>query len=117
MVNGMWESNREQLERERARLIGELNRFLQRDVNAEEVFGYRTHLAEDATDVFEQTKDLSMKQTLEHLLEEINAALKRIEEGRYGKCESCGVDISPERLEAIPYARRCITCQQKLQAR
>ncbi len=44
--------------------------------------------------------------------EQIQAALKRIEEGSYGECMTCGEDISPARLEALPYATQCIKCAQ-----
>ncbi len=46
-------------------------------------------------------------------LELIEQALLRIENGSYGRCESCGGSISPERLEALPYATQCIRCQQQ----
>ena len=48
-------------------------------------------------------------------VEEIQAALGRIEAGTYGTCEVCGKAISPERLEALPIARRCIDCQERLE--
>ncbi|MBF9030513.1 TraR/DksA family transcriptional regulator [Rhodobacterales bacterium HKCCE3408] len=43
-------------------------------------------------------------------IEAIEAALARIEDGTYGICVSCGEQISPERLEAVPYAALCRTC-------
>ena len=45
-------------------------------------------------------------------LKQINSALQRIQEGKYGKCIKCKKDISIERLEAIPYALKCIQCQE-----
>lgn len=45
-------------------------------------------------------------------LAQIARALKRIEEGSYQECASCGGTISAERLEAIPYTDRCIDCAQ-----
>jgi DnaK suppressor protein len=44
------------------------------------------------------------------LLDEIDDALKRIDNDEYGDCEECGSSIAPERLETIPYARRCVRC-------
>ena len=41
---------------------------------------------------------------------EARAALRRLDEGTYGICDSCGRAIPFERLEAIPYARRCVAC-------
>ena len=45
------------------------------------------------------------------LLDEIDDALTRIDNNTYGECEDCGNPIAPERLETIPHARRCVTCQ------
>jgi RNA polymerase-binding protein DksA len=42
-----------------------------------------------------------------HLIE---LALRRLDEGRYGLCASCGGEIAPRRLEAVPYAERCASC-------
>ena len=44
-------------------------------------------------------------------LEEVDAALARLAEGRYGTCETCGIPIPSERLRALPEARRCIACE------
>lgn len=50
-------------------------------------------------------------------LELIEQALRRIEEGSYGRCESCGGAIGRERLEALPHATQCIRCQQQAERR
>jgi RNA polymerase-binding transcription factor len=59
------------------------------------------------------TKELlmSMSTNDRQLLESIDAALERIEEGKYGKCVHCGQPIQEKRLEAVPWARHCLTCQ------
>jgi len=44
-------------------------------------------------------------------MDEIEAALKRIDDGTYGTCVSCGAPIPFERLEIVPGAERCVTCQ------
>jgi DnaK suppressor protein len=49
-------------------------------------------------------------------LTEINAALDRIDAGMFGLCLSCGLEISLKRLEAIPWAQYCITCQELMNA-
>ncbi len=46
-------------------------------------------------------------------LKEIKEALKRIEKGKYGICESCGKEIEPERLELIPWTRYCSKCARR----
>ncbi len=45
-------------------------------------------------------------------LKQIDDALERLEEGAYGVCESCGLEIAEERLEAMPFSRLCRDCQQ-----
>ena len=44
-------------------------------------------------------------------IEEIEEALRLLEDGTYGLCSSCGVAIRYERLEAVPVAQRCVSCQ------
>ena len=46
------------------------------------------------------------------MLRDVVSALQRIEDGSYGSCERCGEAISEKRLEALPFARYCITCQR-----
>jgi DnaK suppressor protein len=49
------------------------------------------------------------------LLQMVDAALSRIREGTFGECISCGKEINPKRLEAVPWTRHCIECQEKLE--
>ena len=53
---------------------------------------------------------------LSHATVEIKAALQRIDQGTYGVCEECEVPIAPRRLDAVPFARLCVACQQRLEA-
>ena len=66
------------------------------------------HLADTATATLDREIDYSLEENSGRLLAEIDAALKRIEDGTYGKCTACGREISPERLEAFPWASLCI---------
>ena len=82
-----------------------------------------THMAELGTDAYERDFALSLMENDQETLGEITAALKRIEEGTFGLCESCLAEgksptkaaIPKMRLKAIPYARNCVDCQGKLQ--
>lgn len=60
-------------------------------------------------------KDLSSAQTaaIRRVLTEIGAAEDRVADGTYGACQTCGSSIPVERLEILPYARYCVSCQQK----
>jgi DnaK suppressor protein len=49
------------------------------------------------------------------LLQMVETALQRIREGTFGECGSCGNEINPKRLEAVPWTRYCIECQEKLE--
>ncbi len=77
--------------------------------------GYSTHMADDATDVFEQAKSLALRQDLQRDLEMIELALEKLRKGTYGICERCHEPIAPDRLEAMPQVRYCVSCQQILE--
>ncbi len=67
-------------------------------------------LADTATETYDRELDHTLEENSEHVLEEIEAALKRIQEGTYGICTNCGKQIAEERLEALPWATLCIDC-------
>lgn len=71
------------------------------------------HFADIGSDTFEQELSLDLLSNTNELLSEINAALDRINDNSFGKCEDCGGEINIERLNAIPYARLCIECQSQ----
>lgn len=77
--------------------------------------GYSTHQADDASDVFEQTKNAAVHDQLQWLLTEVEHALTKFEQGTYGICEVCGKIITYARLEILPTARFCIEDQQKIE--
>jgi DnaK suppressor protein len=58
---------------------------------------------------------MSMSTNDRHLLQSIDTALERIGDGDYGKCASCGQPIQEKRLEAVPWARHCIRCQDLIE--
>ena len=66
-----------------------------------------------ATHVFEQQRDLALRDRSRTDLSRIEAALRALDDGTYGTCTSCGNPIAPERLEAIPWAPTCIDCARK----
>ena len=74
--------------------------------------GYSYHMADMATDNFDTEFSLNLASVEQRVLYEIDEALKRIEEGTYGDCLSCGKKITPQRLKALPYAALCINCQE-----
>ena len=65
-----------------------------------------------ASQVFAQQRDLALRDRADQQLALVDAALDRIEAGTFGVCARCGEAIAPERLEALPWAPRCIECQR-----
>jgi DnaK suppressor protein len=72
------------------------------------------HPAELATETIERELDQSVVLRVDLELAEIEAAVRRVEDGTHGLCEACGKPIGDERLEALPAARYCVEDQTKL---
>jgi DnaK suppressor protein len=64
-----------------------------------------------ATQVFEQQRDLALRDRSIQQLELVEAALARLDDGTYGTCLRCGQPVAPARLAALPWAAYCIACQ------
>lgn len=110
------ESNRGRLETLRSILSRERNKALAR------VREYRRDQDDEATpapaDELDAARTLAEVETHAGLIEQaeerikqIDAAFRRLEQGRYGVCEDCGAEIALKRLEALPFATRCVDCQ------
>ena len=74
---------------------------------------YSFHMADLATDASEREKAFLFASKEGRLLYHIDEALRRLYRNDYGTCQTCGENISKERLEAVPHARLCITCQRQ----
>ena len=64
--------------------------------------------ADAGTATFEREKELSIEQNVRDLIQKIDRALKRIDDGTYGICERCGKPIEKARIKALPYVDLCI---------
>lgn len=106
---------KEQLIEMRDRLTAEVDRMVEAAPNEMGSSGnlshVPTHLADLATDGID--KEMSLIQNEQLLRSSVLAALARFDDGSYGKCLTCGREISEGRLRAIPYAARCIECAQR----
>jgi DnaK suppressor protein len=71
------------------------------------------HMAETATATLDREIDYTLEANSGQVLAEIDAALKRVEDGTYGTCVRCGEAIAEERLEARPWATLCIECKRR----
>lgn len=109
------ERYREQLREMRDRLLGEVENVVE-SIRGELNSGSNlskvpVHLADDAPEQLDA--DINVIETERGMLEEIQAALHRIDEGTFGRCVNCGKPIPSERLQAIPYTPYCVPCANK----
>ena len=74
---------------------------------------YSFHIADQGSDCNEHEKSYIIASMEGNVLEELDEALNRIEDGSYGKCVLCDQDINSKRLNALPYAILCIECKTK----
>ena len=109
------EQAREQIVAERERLVGLIHdRETETGIGSEsenasisELAGNDQHQGDIGTETFEREKDFSLLEQLESEINDLDAALRKIDEGTYGRCEVCGKEVDPERLEAMPGTRTC----------
>ena len=105
----------------RAQLQEDLER-IEKDVDltqqelAEEA-NHDDRIAEIAALALGRELGMSLEENVRLLLDRVDAALAAVEAGKYGVCTSCGKPIPRERLDAVPYAERCIDCQRREEKR
>ena len=113
------EAARARLLKERERLEGlrqaaDRLRAGAQEASERELASADQHPAELATETIERELDQSVVQHALAELTEIEAALQRLDDGKYGLCEGCGQPIAEARLDAMPAARYCVEDQAKL---
>jgi len=97
-------TQQQQIERRIFRLESDLY-----DMESEQDIERTDHVQEEAVN----DTMVALDERSRRLIEEIQAALGRIDDGTYGDCAVCGEPINPARLEALPIARRCVRCQEE----
>ena len=105
-----YENARQELLEEQKKLQAQLERLESAEY---ESIGYGNHMADDATDAFEQAVGVTLQRSVESTLEEVEQALAKLGDGTFGICEACGARIDRARLEALLYARYCLSCQSR----
>jgi RNA polymerase-binding transcription factor len=100
------EAFRARLTAERARLAEEIGEA----IKAPDQMTYGSQAAA-ASQVFEQQRDLALRDRAIQHLALVDAALGRLDDGTFGQCIRCGREIPAARLEALPWAAHCIDCQ------
>lgn len=107
-----------QLQNEKKRLMEEIDALEEGGLgdtlsySVGELSVYDNHPADIGDELFERSKDVALRDNAHVLLEKVEAALAKADNGTYGVCEGCGEHIPLERLEAMPSAALCIQCQQ-----
>jgi len=109
---------RQQLESERGNLLAQLE-----ELTADSFDGTKSDMAgeigldDDFADAgsatFERERDLSIQNNIRDLIDQMNRAIQRIEDGNYGTCERCGNPIEAARLKALPHALLCMDCKRR----
>jgi len=99
---------RARLEAEQTRLLG----LLGEPIEGPGQMTYGSQAAA-ATHVFEQQRDLALRDQFRSELASVRRALEALDRGDYGTCVECGRPIAPERLEAIPWVALCIDDARK----
>lgn len=120
---GVWVRNlmdKKKLESFKKRLE-DRQRELRHNVSRTEQDGRAADM-DSAQDIADRASSSYQKEFLFHqssserqTLQMVENALSRIREGSFGECISCGNEINPKRLEAVPWTRYCIECQEKLE--
>ncbi|MEL3907575.1 MAG: TraR/DksA family transcriptional regulator [Treponemataceae bacterium] len=111
--------DKKNIEKLKAQLIEERDKILQYLAQKTEDFSEITSPDKNLTDYADIASSFTDQQMLEAVgvqdmnrLKQINSALLRIQEGKYGKCIKCKKNIPAQRLKAIPYALKCVKCQE-----
>jgi RNA polymerase-binding protein DksA len=109
---------RRQLEGERGNLVAQLEELTadsfdgtQSDMTGE--VGLDDDFADAGSATFERERDLSIQNNVRDLIDQMNRAIQRIEDGNYGTCERCGNPIEAARLKALPHALLCMDCKRR----
>lgn len=108
----------ERLLEERKKLLGQLG-YLEKTLNqtqrdsAGDLSAYSFHMADMGTDAMEREKTFLFASAEGRLLYDVDQALRRLYRNEFGTCPTCGKEIGKARLDAIPQAPLCVSCQEK----
>lgn len=103
----------------RRKLVGDIQKIEGETLNTNQkdstgdLSGYSFHMADVATDSFDRELNIGLASSEQLFLNDVDDALKKIEEGTYGICEKYGVMIPKKRLLAAPYVRFCLQAQEE----
>ena len=75
--------------------------------------GLDDDFADAGTATFERERDLSIRNNIRDLIDQVERAVQRIDDGKYGSCERCGDPIDATRLRELPHASLCLDCKRR----
>jgi len=105
-LRGRLEEERAELHVQLATIVEDSFAATQSDLSGD--VGLDDESADAGTATFEREKDLSIENNVRDLLNKIDRALRRMDEGTYGICDICGKPIEKARVKALPYVDLCI---------
>lgn len=106
-----------ELEKDREHIMDNINHIddgglgVSLSESVEELSVYDQHPADIGSEIFERSKDFSLREDAMLKVRAIDHALQRMQNGKYGICEVCGKEIPIDRLKAVPYTTQCIDCR------
>jgi RNA polymerase-binding protein DksA len=115
-IEELLRAERQRLMKEMGHLESTVLKVNPRDSSGD-LSGYSYHMADAGTDAYEREKSFLFASAEGRLLWELNDALRRLYNGEYGICETCGRPIGKERLKAVPSTRLCRDCKEKEEQR
>lgn len=104
------------LEAKLAQVRSELQSLAEADLGAMRTgaqMQYGKRIGDHTSDALEHTRKVGMAQSLERLEREVRVALDKVKAGTYGLCDDCHQPVARPRLEALPWASRCLLCQER----
>src|SRR5438876_11916550 len=94
--------------------VGQIEQAINEDVMAPgELSHVPTHNAD--VDSGGVDRNIALAQNEEEILQAVEEALERIEEGTFGRCQECDAEIAVKRLDALPYTAYCVNCARKVE--
>jgi DnaK suppressor protein len=103
------------LEERRRELTGELGRLTAPPTGAGVNLSFGKRIGDGTTEAVERLSTTAVARSIAAGLQDVERALKKLDEGTYGTCDRCGAPIGTERLQAIPWATLCIRCAGRAQ--
>ena len=121
-INPKFEIYKKLLLKTKSQIVGDIRNLSEDNTGSAndgggDVSGHALHMADVATDMYDREFALGLAANDRKLLLNIDQAMGRIEDGTYGLCLECQKPIAATRLKALPYAKTCLKCQEKLESR